>query len=284
MTSTERGARVPDDHTGGLARRYPARRSCVYLVGAGPGDPGLLTVKALCLISQADVVLYDRLVSDEVMGLVPPGVPRIFVGKQTGCHPVPQPEINGTLVRLARAGRRVVRLKGGDPFLFGRGAEEALHLADHGVDFEVVPGISSASACTAYAGIPLTHRDYAQGVVFVTGHGRSGRPLEREIAEHYARNPNATIVVFMGLARIQRIAAALIRGGMSPDMPAALIARGTTEAQRRVLTTLRQAADDAAGLGTPALIVVGRVVELAGRLDWFLPVGERDSERTQSGN
>jgi uroporphyrin-III C-methyltransferase/precorrin-2 dehydrogenase/sirohydrochlorin ferrochelatase/uroporphyrin-III C-methyltransferase len=238
------------------------------------------------LINRADVVVYDRLVSDDVMRMVPAGVSRIFAGKETGNHPVPQHEINDTLVRLARAGRKVVRLKGGDPFVFGRGAEEALYLAERGIDFEIVPGITSATACTSYAGIPLTHRDYAQSVIFITGHGRKGKLLEKEIARQYGGNRNATLVVFMGVGRLRQIMAALIDGGMSRDTPVALIERGTTSDQRRVLTTVGRASIDAVDtdLAAPALIVIGKVVELAGRLDWFVPAARYDEECAQSGS
>ncbi len=231
-------------------------------------------------------MVYDRLVSDDVMRMVPAGVSRIFAGKETGNHPVPQHEINDTLVRLARAGRKVVRLKGGDPFVFGRGAEEALYLAERGIDFEIVPGITSATACTSYAGIPLTHRDYAQSVIFITGHGRKGKLLEKEIARQYGGNRNATLVVFMGVGRLRQIMAALIEGGMSRDTPVALIERGTTADQRRVLTAVGRASIDAveAELAAPALIVIGKVVELAGRLDWFVPAPRYDEECAQSGS
>ena len=252
---------------------FPARRSCVYLVGAGPGAPGLLTVKAMCLINRADVVVYDRLVSDEVMRMVPPGVSRIFVGKADGNHYLDQEEINQLLVRLARSRRRVVRLKGGDPFTFGRGGEEALYLARHQVDFEVVPGITAASACGAYAGIPLTHRDLAQAVIFVTGHGSSEHDLGRRIAEQYADNLDATLVVYMGLGQLPAIMSALIERGVPMCTPVALIEQGTTANQRRVLSTVAQAGAQARqhGLNPPTLVIIGKVVGLAPVIDWFEP-------------
>jgi uroporphyrin-III C-methyltransferase/precorrin-2 dehydrogenase/sirohydrochlorin ferrochelatase/uroporphyrin-III C-methyltransferase len=176
----------------------------VYIVGAGPGDPDLLTVKALRLIQQADVVVYDRLISQAILALIPAGSKRIFVGKETGKHHMGQDEINALLVKLAITGRSVVRLKGGDPFIFGRGSEEAMYLANHGVSFEVVPGITSASACTAYAGIPLTHRGVVSGVTFVTGHCRSDKPLDLNWEK--LADPGSTLVIYMGLANLQQIA------------------------------------------------------------------------------
>ena len=264
--------------------RFPAKGSCVYLVGAGPGDPGLLTVKAMCLINRADVVVYDRLVSEEVMQLVPTGVSRIFVGKQNGNHHMRQDEINELLGRLARTGRTVVRLKGGDPFVFGRGGEEAQYLAENRIDFEVVPGVTAATACAAYAGIPLTHRDLSQGVVFVTGHGKEGLWLDQEIAQLYKANRNSTLVVYMGLARIDAIMTVLIDVGMDGDTPVALIERGTTRRQRRVLTTVAAAHTDALRLtlSAPTLIVIGEVVRLANMLDWFAP-DDQELQRLNTG-
>ena len=263
----------------------PAKRSCVYLVGAGPGDPGLLTVKALCLINRADVVVYDRLVSEEVLQLVPVGVSRIFVGKQNGNHCMRQSEINELLGRLALTGRTVVRLKGGDPFVFGRGGEEAQYLAEHQINFEVVPGVTAATACAAYSGIPLTHRDLSRGVVFVTGHGKENQLLEREIAQLHQVNPNSTLVVYMGLARIKAIMTELINVGMDGHTPVALIERGTTRQQRRVLTTVATAHDDAlrVALSTPTLIVIGEVVRLAHVLDWFVADHQEERQQDQVG-
>ncbi len=264
---------------------FPVKEACVYLVGAGPGDPGLLTVKALCLINRADVVVYDRLVSNEVMQLVPPGVSRIFVGKKTGSHSTPQDEINELLVRLARGRRKIVRLKGGDPFLFGRGGEEAEYMRQHGIDFEIVPGVTAATACAAYAGIPLTHRDLAHGVVFITGHGQAGCDMERRIIDEYHANKDSTIVIYMGLGRLQKIFQALIDSGMPDTMPVALIERGTTTAQHRVLTSAAQAYTDAvaASLEPPTMIVIGEVVRLASVLDWFIPEqSATDGQKTVS--
>lgn len=244
----------------------------VYLVGAGPGDPDLLTLKALRLLQAADVVIYDRLVAKPILDLVPAGTTRIFAGKIARHHHIPQPEINALLVSLARSGRRIVRLKGGDPFLFGRGGEEAEHLARHGIPFEVVPGVTSASACTAYAGIPLTHRGLAHSVRFVTGHTRENTDLDldwRSLAD-----PDTTLVIYMGRIHVRRIAAALIEHGLAAVTPAAAIVNGTRSDQVTILTTLAKLADRIEGLdmAAPTLLVVGRVVALAEQLDWFHPV------------
>ena len=232
----------------------------IYLVGAGPGDPDLLTVKAARLLGDCDVLVYDRLVSPDILDLVPAGATRIYVGKATGAHHMRQDEINDLLVRVARPGRTVVRLKGGDPFIFGRGCEEIEHLARHGVAVEVVPGITSASGCAAYAGIPLTHRGYATGVRFVTGHCCRGDELSlnwRSLAD-----PDTTLVVYMGLANIAAIAARLIEAGLSGSTPAAVVANGTTPSQQVCRAPLAEIAEavDAADLEPPALIVIGRVV------------------------
>ena len=237
---------------------------CVYLVGAGPGDPDLLTVKARRLLTErAEIVVYDRLISDEIMDLVPPGTTRIFAGKAANRHTLPQDEINELLVRLARSGRSVVRLKGGDPFVFGRGSEEAEHLARHGIPFEVVPGITAASGCAAYAGIPLTHRGTATGVRYVTGHSRAGVDLDlnwRSLAD-----PDTTLVIYMGLTHLREISRRLITAGLAPETPAAAIASGTTRDQRICTGTLAdlplRVEDE--GLRPPVLVVIGHVVSLA---------------------
>jgi uroporphyrin-III C-methyltransferase/precorrin-2 dehydrogenase/sirohydrochlorin ferrochelatase/uroporphyrin-III C-methyltransferase len=235
----------------------------VHLVGAGPGDPDLLTVKALRLLGEADVVVYDRLVSPDVLALVPTGTARIYVGKAHGDHALKQDEINDLLARLARTGRRVVRLKGGDPFTFGRGSEEAAYLAQQGIRVEVVPGITAAAGCAAAAGIPLTHRGVASGVRFVTGHGRDDGDLDLNWAS--LADPETTLVVYMGLANLPEISARLIAAGLAADTPAAAITAGTTPKQkvcRATLGTLAQVAG-AEGLVAPVLIVIGRVVALA---------------------
>ncbi|MGE4281386.1 MAG: uroporphyrinogen-III C-methyltransferase [Magnetospirillum sp.] len=248
----------------------------VYLVGAGPGDPDLLTVKALRLIGQAEVVVFDRLVSAEIMELIPHGVTRIYAGKQTAKHELGQDEINELLVSLGKSGRMVVRLKGGDPFVFGRGSEEAEVLSKAGIPFEVVPGISSASGCATYAGIPLTHRGLSQGVRFLPGHCRDGKPLDYDWAK--LADADCTLAIYMGLSNLSLIADQLIKAGLSPDMPAAAIQNGTTPRQRRIIGTLSSldAQAKAAGLKAPTLIIVGRVVSLAGALDWFHHDGIED--------
>jgi uroporphyrin-III C-methyltransferase/precorrin-2 dehydrogenase/sirohydrochlorin ferrochelatase/uroporphyrin-III C-methyltransferase len=238
----------------------------VHLIGAGPGDPDLLTVKALRLLQGAEVVVYDRLISPAILELVPPGSTRIYVGKASGRHALPQDEINTLLVKLARSGHRVVRLKGGDPFIFGRGSEEAEHLARQGVAFEVVPGVTAASGCAAGFGIPLTHRGLASGVRFVTGHCRDGQTLELNWAS--LADPDTTLVIYMGLASLSTISRRLIEAGLPPDTPAAAIAGGTMPRQTLCRGTLADLPARAAArvLKAPVLIVVGQVVDLAGVL------------------
>lgn len=234
----------------------------VWLVGAGPGDPDLLTVKALKLLGQAEVVVFDRLVSGAILGLVPKGTARIDVGKRPQSHPVPQDEINRMLIALARAGRRVVRLKGGDPFLFGRGGEEALALNSAGIAFEVVPGITSAQGCAAAIGMPLTHRGIAEGVRFLTGHCRAGEALDFDWDG--LADPATTLVVYMGLANIAKIATALAMHGRSPGTPVLAVSRGTLPDERRLLSTLGTITRDVevAELASPTLFVIGEVVSL----------------------
>lgn len=258
---------------------HPDNRSSppglVSLVGAGPGDPDLLTVKALRLIRAARVVVFDRLVSVEIMALAPPDAELIYAGKQTDAHHLPQHELNALLIELARSGRDVVRLKGGDPLVFGRGSEEALALAEAGVPFEVVPGISSASGCTTYAGIPLTHRGLAKGVRLVTGHWREGQALDYDWP--LLADPDCTLVIYMGLTHLKEIARRLIEAGLAADTPAAAVENGTTPRQRRVIGTLGGLPGlvTMAGLKPPTLIIVGKVVSLAGSLDWY---GTRSAE------
>ena len=235
----------------------------VAIVGAGPGDPDLLTVKALRLLGDADAVVYDRLVSKEVRALIPAGAMQVFVGKSRNSHPTPQDEINDLIVRLARAGRRVVRLKGGDPFVFGRGSEEAEYLAQHGVAFDIVPGITAASGCASAAGIPLTHRRLATGVRFVTGHRCDGAELDLNWTS--LADPDTTLVVYMGLANLATIRDRLIAAGLPAETPAAAIANGTTPDERIVCCTLAELPDRAVfeELKPPVLLVIGRVVALA---------------------
>jgi uroporphyrin-III C-methyltransferase/precorrin-2 dehydrogenase/sirohydrochlorin ferrochelatase len=240
----------------------------VVLVGAGPGDPELLTLKALRALSDADVILHDRLVSAGVLDLARRDAVKISVGKSPGGTGTSQAWINEQLVAHARAGRRVVRLKGGDPFVFGRGGEELEALAHAGIAYSVVPGVTAASACAAYAGIPLTHRDHAQSVTLVTGHsGEVGlEPDWRALAAE-----RATVVFYMGLAGLEHIVAKLIEHGAPADRPAALISQGTLPAQRVILGTLASIADPARsqGIASPALLIVGEVAALHAELSWF---------------
>ncbi|MFO1388615.1 siroheme synthase CysG [Cellvibrio sp.] len=240
----------------------------VYLVGGGPGDPELLTLKALRLMQQADVVLYDRLVSDGVMDLVRRDAERIYVGKRRSEHAMQQENINQLLVDLAKEGKRVLRLKGGDPFIFGRGGEEIELLAQHQIPFQVVPGITAASGCAAYAGIPLTHRDYAQSVRFVTGHLKDDS-INKQWPE--LANPTQTLVFYMGLVGLRDICASLIAHGRAATTPVALIERGTTQQQRVILGDLATIADIVASqeVHAPTLFVVGDVVRLHENLKWF---------------
>ncbi len=235
----------------------------VYLVGAGPGDPELLTVKAVRLLEEADVVVYDRLVTQDVLDLIPRGTSRIYVGKANGRHHVVQDEINALLVRLARSGRTVVRLKGGDPFVFGRGSEEADYLRRHGVPVKVVPGITAAFGCAAAVGIPLTHRGLASGVRFVTGHRRDDAPLD--LNWESLADPDTTLVIYMGLSTLDEIAHRLVEAGLAPNTPAAAIANGTTRAQKVCCATLADLPGKVreAGFAAPVLTIIGRVVGLA---------------------
>lgn len=242
-----------------------SHRGEVVLVGAGPGDAGLLTLKGLQQMQQADVIVYDRLVSAEVLNLARRDAERIFVGKRAGYHCVPQSEINQILLAQAQLGKRVVRLKGGDPFIFGRGAEELEALLDADIPFSVVPGITAASGCSAYGGIPLTHRDYAQSVRLVTGHLKQNSTLDWA---HLAAEQQ-TLVFYMGLSQAEEIARQLTAHGMDSSMPVALVENGTSTRQRVVSGELHQLAELAQQVASPSLIIVGRVVALRDRLRWF---------------
>ena len=242
----------------------------VYLVGAGPGDPGLMTVRGLEVLRGADVVVYDRLVNPALLDEAPPTALRLFAGKRAGRHCLPQDQINARLIEQARLGRSVVRLKGGDPFVFGRGGEEALALAEAGIPFEVVPGVSAALAVPAYAGIPVTHRGLGSSFAVVTGHED---PTKAHPDVDWGRLATAvdTLVVLMGAASLPRIAAELVGHGRSPDTPVALIRWGTTEAQEVTLTTLGAVVirARAARVAPPMLAIIGEVVRLRERLAWF---------------
>ncbi|MBA2779672.1 uroporphyrinogen-III C-methyltransferase [Billgrantia kenyensis] len=238
----------------------------VAIVGAGPGDPGLLTLRALSLLQQADCLVFDRLVSPEVLALARPEAKRYYVGKASSHHSLPQEETNALLVRLARDGERVLRLKGGDPYIFGRGGEEAEYLIENGIGFRVVPGITSASGCSTYAGFPLTHRDHAQSVTFVTGHAKADGELTLDWAALAV--PHHTAVFYMGLANAELISRELQCHGLPADHPVALVERGTTPEQRHVLATLGNLVEviERESLKPPTLIVVGEVVRLADAL------------------
>ncbi|ARG40252.1 siroheme synthase CysG [Acinetobacter baumannii] len=248
-------------------QEWKAPKGEVYLVGAGPGDPELITLKALRLMQQADVVIYDRLVSAPILELCRRDATKIYVGKARSNHSVPQEGINALLVDYAKKGKRVCRLKGGDPFIFGRGGEEIQELFQAGVPFQVVPGITAASGCSAYAGIPLTHRDYAQSVRFLTGHLKEGSP---ELPWNELVYENQTLVLYMGLVGLERICEQLIAHGQRPDMPVALISKGTTPEQKVVVGSLADIASKVTEhqIHAPTLTIIGEVVRLREQLKW----------------
>jgi uroporphyrin-III C-methyltransferase/precorrin-2 dehydrogenase/sirohydrochlorin ferrochelatase len=240
----------------------------VYLVGAGPGDPDLMTFRGLRLLQKADIVLHDRLIPDEILAFARDGAEKLYVGKARDTHSLPQANINDLLVHYARQGFNVCRLKGGDPFIFGRGGEELEKVAEAGIDFQVVPGITAASGCSTYAGIPLTHRDHAQSVRFVTGHRKQGGA---ELDWAALIQPAETLVFYMGLVSLPDIADGLIRNGMDAATPAALVSRGTLDTQDVVVGTLGDLPDEVARreVHAPTVIIVGDVVELYPRYQWF---------------
>jgi len=244
----------------------------VSLIGAGPGDPELLTLKALNRMQTAEVVVYDRLVSPEIMALIPPATRRIAVGKEAGHHCVPQERINEILVDLARQGLRVARLKGGDPLIFGRGSEEAEELAAAGIGYEYIPGITAAQGAACSTGVPLTHRGLATGVRYVTGH--RARDAALDLDWDSLVSPDTTLVVYMGAANMARIAAELTARGLPASTPAMAVASATTPRERRVIAPLDQVADAAEELEAPVLFVVGRVVSLAVAEPAGLPLGD----------
>lgn len=251
-----------------LKQEQGANLGEVYLIGAGPGAPDLLTFRALRLMQQADVIVYDRLVSPEILDLARRDAEKIYVGKQRQYHALPQESINTLLADLAKAGKRVVRLKGGDPFIFGRGGEEIETLMQQGINFQVVPGITAASGCATYAGIPLTHRDHAQSCTFVTGHLKNNS-INLNWTQLAA--PNQTIVIYMGLVGLEKICQSLIEHGSSKDLPVAIVQQGTTSNQRVITGTLETLPGKVAGqdIKPPTLIIIGTVVTLHDKLSWF---------------
>lgn len=247
----------------------------VYLVGAGPGDPDLLTRKAHRLIQAAEVIVHDHLVAQEILALASARAERVFVGKKGGGFCCPQRDIESILIALAREGRKVVRLKGGDPFVFGRGGEEAEALAAAGIPFEIVPGVTSALAAAAYAGIPLTHRAHASAVVFLTGHEDPNKPDSAIHWESYGRL-GATLCIYMGMKNLETIMRRLQAGGLAPDTPAAVIQSATTGQHRQLISSAGRIAleSEHAGFGAPAIVVVGAVAALSTQLAWFVAEAE----------
>ena len=270
-------ARLLEDLDAAVTGAKSAQIGEVFLVGAGPGDPDLLTFRALHIMQRADVVLFDRLVSDEIMTLVRRDAERVYVGKAPQQHAMVQEEISELMVELANQGKRVLRLKGGDPFIFGRGGEELELLAKHKIPFQVIPGITAASGCASYAGIPLTHRDHAQSCVLITAHGREGildLDWERLV------RPDQTVVVYMGLGSVGILSEQFIKRGLDPSTPAAVVDNGTRASQRVVTGDLSNIADRvvASGIKGPALIIIGSVVSLRDELKWFAG-SDRDSHQ-----
>jgi uroporphyrin-III C-methyltransferase len=252
----------------------PHSKGCVFLVGAGPGDPELLTLRAVRVLGKADVVVYDHLVSQAVLDFVPPSAERIYAGKRRNEHTLRQEQINALLVKLAQEGKQVVRLKGGDPFIFGRGGEELQALAKAGLAFEVVPGITAASGVSNYAGIPLTHRDYAQTCLFVTGHLKEANDfVTAELDWSALTRPRQTVVIYMGLSGLSDICRQLIAHGAKPDFPIAIVQDGTIASQKVMVGTLSDLPErvKTSGFTSPCLIIVGEVVKLHHELAWYAP-------------
>lgn len=241
----------------------------VTLIGAGPGDPELMSVKGIRLLKEADVVLYDRLVGEDILAMIPGTAEKICVGKHANRHPVPQEEIGRLLLEKATRGMNVVRLKGGDPFIFGRGGEELELLAEHGIPFEVVPGISSATASGVYAGIPLTHRDYSSSLHIITGHAKKNGELDIDF--HSLTKTNGTIVVLMSVASLKKITDGFLHAGMDAEMPAAIIENISWNSQRKFIATLATLHETAThnAVQAPSVVIIGRVCLLSEKLDWF---------------
>jgi uroporphyrin-III C-methyltransferase/precorrin-2 dehydrogenase/sirohydrochlorin ferrochelatase len=262
--------------------QIPEHHGEVYLVGAGPGDPDLLTFRALRLMQQADVVVYDRLVSAPILDLVRRDAEFIYAGKERDKHTLPQESINALLVRVAKEGKKVLRLKGGDPFIFGRGGEEIETLMEEGIPFQVVPGITAAAGCSSYAGIPLTHRDYVQSCMFVTGHLKDGTT---DLNWDVIAQPNQTVVFYMGLHTVGPLCENLIKHGLDKNTPAALVEQGTTQNQRVHIGNLSTLADIVVEkkVKPPTLIIVGEVVKLHDKLKWFSPAGEATDSYPTAG-
>lgn len=263
-STSERGL----EHRGSGAPPFPVGK--VFLVGAGPGDPDLLTLKASRLLCEAEAIVYDYLVAPEILALAAADAERVFVGKKGGGFCCAQRDIESTLIRLARTGKKVVRLKGGDPFIFGRGGEEAEALVAAGIPFEIVPGVTSALAAAAYAGIPLTHRAHSSAVVFLTGHEDPNKPDTAIRWEDYGRL-GATLCLYMGMKNLETITRRLQAGGLAPGTPAAVIQSATTGDHRQLVTTVDRIAIESehAGFGAPAIIIIGEVAALSGQLAWF---------------
>lgn len=258
---------MSSDNLDGLKSIYPIEkpnRPFVYIVGAGPGDVGLVTLKAFQLITQiADVVVYDRLICDDIINLIPKSVNSIYAGKSCKKHHMTQDEINDLLVKQAQQGKVVVRLKGGDPFIFGRGGEEAQHLIENQIDFQIVPGVNAADGCSAYEGVPLTHRGVASSVRFITGHKQKNSKVELDWKS--LSDPDTTLVIYMGLARLQNICEKLIEHGLPSDTPAIAIENGTTCDKRRCFARLDNLFDktNTMQFKAPTLIIIGKVVSLS---------------------
>lgn len=275
----ERAQALLEQQADKFADRGSSNIGEVYLVGGGPGDPDLLTFRALRLMQRADVVVYDRLIGSAIMELVRPNAERIYVGKKRNDHALPQEEISKLLVRLAREGKRVLRLKGGDPFIFGRGGEEIELLASEGIPFQIVPGITAASGCASFAGIPLTHRDHAQACVFVTGHTKTGR---LSAARGSLLQPGQTVVIYMGLAYLGDLMSDFIAHGADPSLAVAIVENGTRPNQKVVsgtLSTIAQIAQSE-GITGPALTIIGSVVTLRDKLAWYNPPSAGDAAAT----